>query len=285
MKLSNSPLLLTPSTITNFPIPSYHSSPHLILDNNDTNTYIHDPIPISSTHNLILPDIEEPVTPTHCYPTRSRQSQHINLMFQSLSLKIFNSHFINLVTNLFTGKEENFNDLIKDDCKDEWVSSCVRELGRCTNGVNNNSLGQNYFHFIHYTNMPPGIIPTYGKQYCTIYPIKAETHRTHLVVGSNKFSYDGLVTSPTTEQPLAKLMINSTLSTSNAKFGTLDIKDIFLMTRFSFKNDHSHMKLAVKHILQIIIDNYNLTPLIHNSYVYYEITGRIYGLLHAARLA
>ena len=161
---------------------------------------------------------------------------------------MFKNHFINLVTNLFTGKEENFNHLIKGDCKDEWVSSYTRELGRCTNGVNNDGLGRNSFHFIRHTNMPPSIIPTYGKQHYTMRSKKEETHRTRLVVGSDKVSYNGPVISSTAEQPPTKPMINSTLSTSNAKFGTLNIKDMFLMTRFSSRNDHSCIKLAVKHI-------------------------------------
>ena len=93
-----------------------------------------------------------------------------------------------------------------------------------------------------------------------MHPNKAEIHRTHIVVGGNKVSCDSPVTFSTTEQPLAKLMINSTLSTLNAKFRTLNIKDMFLITRFSSRNDHLYIKLAIKHISQIIIDNYNLTP-------------------------
>ena len=139
MKPSNSLSLLILSTITNLPIPSYYSSPYLIPDDDNTEAYVYDPISIFSTHNLILLDIEESVTPTHHYQTRSRQFQHINLMFRSSSLKMFKNHFINLATNSFTGKEENFNDLIKGDCKDKWVSSYTRELGCYSNGMNNDS--------------------------------------------------------------------------------------------------------------------------------------------------
>ena len=103
-------------------------------------------------------------------------------------------------------------------------------------------------------------------------------------MGGDRVLYEGLVTSPAAEQSLAKLIINSTLSIPHAKFGSLDIKDMFLMTVFSSKQDYTYMKLAVKYIPDIIIKNYNLTPLIYNSYVYCEITGGIYGLLHAARL-
>ena len=92
--------------------------------------------------------------------------------------------------------------------------------------------------------------------------------------------YNRTVTLPTAEQPLAKLMINSTLSTKNTKFGSTDIKDLFLKIIFSSKSEYTYMKLSAKHIKKVIINNYNLMPLTYNSYVYCEITGRIYGLSH-----
>ena len=110
-----------------------------------------------------------------------------------------------------------------------------------------------------------------------------EIHRICLVVRGDQVHYDGPVTSPTAEQPLTKLLINSTLSTKNAKFGTINIKDIFLMIVFSSKSDYTYMKLNAKYIPDVIINNYNLNPIICNGYAYCEITGRMYGLPHAAR--
>ena len=133
--------------------------------------------------------------------------------------------------------------------------------------------------------MPQGVVLTYGKQHCTIHPNKVETYRTRLVVGGDRVQYDGPVTSPTAEQPLAKLLINSTLSTKNVKFGSIDIKDMFLMTVFSSKSEYSYMKLNANYIPETIINNYNLRLIIHNGFVYCEITGGMYGLPHAARQA
>jgi len=263
-------------------------SPHIIPDDNAAYQHISTNNNVSTSPHLIPPDdgIQNSV-PIHRYPTRHKLStpfQTVNHI-KHQSLATFEQQFINLVTNPFTGKEENFNDLMKSSSQDVWTASYTRELGRCTNGVNNDGTGRNSFRFIRHGDVPPGVIPTYGKQHCTIRPNKPETHRTRLVVGGDKVSYDGPVTSPAAEQPLAKLIINSTLSTPNAKFGALDIKDMFLMTRFQSKKDYSYMRLAIKFIPQIIIDNYNLAPLVHNGYVYCEITGGMYGLPHAARLA
>ena len=60
---------------------------------------------------------------------------------------------------------------------------------------------------------------------------------------------------------------------------------MFLMTMFFLKNDYTYMKLAIKYIPKIIIDNHNLKLLIDNGYIYYEITGRIYSLPHTAQLS
>jgi hypothetical protein len=45
------------------------------------------------------------------------------------------------------------------------------------------------------------------------------------------------------------------------------------------------MMIPVKLIPQAIIDQYNLTPLIHNGYVYVEINKGMYGLPQAGRIA
>ena len=254
---------------------TYDYSRHNTFSNQSTNTPI---------LNIIPPEPDE-ILPNHRYPTRSK-TQLINYLTQpEHDISLMEHHFINLVTNPFTGKEESYNDLIKGDTKEEWVRSCARELGRCLNGIDNDGTGRNSFHFIRHDQVPHGVVPTHGKQHCTIRPNKAETHRTRLVVGGDRVQYDGPVTSPTAEQPLAKLLINSTLSTKNAKFGTTDIKDMFLMTVFSSKSEHTCMKLNARHIPEIIVNNYNLRPLIHNGFVYCEITGGMHGLPHAARQA
>ena len=42
--------------------------------------------------------------------------------------------------------------------KYEWTASYTQELGYYTNSVNNDGTSQNSFRFIHYCNMPLGVV-------------------------------------------------------------------------------------------------------------------------------
>ena len=148
---------------------------------------------------------------------------------------MLNNHIINLVSNPFTGHEEAHNDLMKEKSRDKWTQTCTRELVHCTNFIKNESTGRNYFHFMHCNEVPNGVAPDHGKQHCTMRPKKEENRRNRFAVGINKVHFHGPVISPVTEQSLAKINMNSTISTSSEKFATLDIKNVFLITRFRSK--------------------------------------------------
>ena len=79
------------------------------------------------------------------------------------------------------------------------TASYTRELGRYTNGVNNDGTSRNSFWIIPCSTAPLDVIQIYRKQYCTIRPNKSETHRVHLIVGGEKVSYNSPVTSPIVE--------------------------------------------------------------------------------------
>ncbi len=70
-------------------------------------------------------------------------------------------------------------------------------------------------------------------------------------------------------------MFNSVLSTPNAKFMGLDIKDFYLNTEMEC---YEYMRMPIDIIPQEIIDQYDLLPLVHNGYVYIEIRKGMYGL-------
>ena len=49
-------------------------------------------------------------------------------------------------------------------------------------------------------------------------------------MGDNRVEYNGAVTTETADMTLVKLLINSVVSTPNAKFMTMDMKDFYLGT-------------------------------------------------------
>ncbi len=64
-----------------------------------------------------------------------------------------------------------------------------------------------------------------------------EPNRTRLVAGGNRVHYPGDAGTPAANLLTVKLLLNSIISTPNAKFMTMDIKDFYLntpMARFEY---------------------------------------------------
>ena len=81
-------------------------------------------------------------------------------------------------------------------------------------------------------------------------------------MGGNLIDYPGDTSMETTNLLLAKLLMNSVISTPNAKFMSIDIKNFHLNTPMS---QPEYMKLPINLIPQEIIDQCNLMPLVHNG--------------------
>jgi hypothetical protein len=77
-------------------------------------------------------------------------------------------------------------------------------------------------------------------------------------------------------------MFNSVISTANAKFMGIDLKDFYL---YSTLDDYKYVRIPVHLIPQEIIDLYQLEDKIIDSHVYAEVRKGMYGLPQAGRLA
>ena len=64
-------------------------------------------------------------------------------------------------------------------------------------------------------------------------PEKDDPYRTRLTVGGDRVNYPGDCGTPTVDLLTVKLLLNSVVSTLNAKFMTIDIKDFYLNTPMS----------------------------------------------------
>ena len=67
---------------------------------------------------------------------------------------------------------------------------------------------------------------------------------------------------------MAKILFNSILSTPNAKFMTIDLKDFYLGMPMTC---YEYLHVLVTMLSLQIIKLYNLTPLIHKGFIYAEI--------------
>ena len=82
-----------------------------------------------------------------------------------------------------------------------------------------------------------------------------QPYRTMLVLGGNKIHYDFDVGTPTANMLLVKILLNSVVSTSGAKFMTIDISDFYLNTPLT---RWEYVKLNLRDIPDEIVSEYNL---------------------------
>ena len=99
--------------------------------------------------------------------------------------------------------------------------------------------------------------------------------------GGGQIDYPGEVSTPISDLTILKCLVNSILSTSNAKDMCADIKYFYLnteMIRFEY------MKVKGEIIPEKIKEHYNLKDVVANGWVYIEIRKGLYGLPQAGLL-
>ena len=186
------------------------------------------------------------------------------------------------VINDITGVPEEYPALSRGKDAQIWHTAYANDLDRLAQGKLGQVTATNTIFFINHKQVPQGRKVTYGKKECTIRPTKTKVHRVRLTVGGDRLEYPGDPSSKCASLTTTKLLINSTISTPGARFGTADIKNFYYGTpleRFEY------MKIKYDEIPQEIVDTYNLAPLEHNGYIYTEIRKGMPGLKQAGRIA
>jgi hypothetical protein len=123
----------------------------------------------------------------------------------------------------------------------------------------------------------------YGRIVCVYHLEKKDPYRTRIMMGRNLVNYPDNCGTPTADLLITKLMFNSIISTPNAKFMTINIKDFYLMTPMD-RYEYFRMKLEL--FPQDIINEYGL----HNKAdadgnVFCEVQRGMYGLPQAGIIA
>ena len=189
----------------------------------------------------------------------------------------FHGHAI----NPDTGKIAEYRELSECSEGHIWQGSNAEEIGRLAQGYGAIK-GTNTIYFINVKDIPRGRTATYLRVVSAMRPEKANPYRVRWTVGGDKVEYPFDVSTKTADLTTAKCLLNSVISTPNAKFLTADLKDFYLgtpMTRYEY------MRVPLWMLPSAIIEQYNLRPLFHNGYVYVEIRRGMYGLPQAGRIA
>ena len=163
--------------------------------------------------------------------------------------------------------------------------SSANEFGRLAQGVGGRIKGTNTIFFIHKHQVPIDRLKdvTYAKFVVELKPNKPEVHRTRLTVGGDKIHYPGDVGTPTADLTLAKIHFNSVISTHDAQFMTVDVKNFYLNTPMI---RYEYVKIKIENIPDEIVVEYNLHEKVTgDGYIYIEIQKGMYGLPQAGILA
>jgi hypothetical protein len=189
---------------------------------------------------------------------------------------------MNSVIHPSTGKEMQYKYLMKDpDLGPSFEISLSNELGQICQGIREIA-GTNTAFFIDLKSIPKNRKITYGKLVCDFKPNKNETQRVRLTVGGDRLGYSGDTATSTEDITTFKILINSTLSTQEAKMMMMDITHYYLGTPLPM---YEYMRLPISILPLDIIEKYDLTRLAFNGWVYMEICKRMYGLKQAGLLA
>jgi len=113
-------------------------------------------------------------------------------------------------------------------------------------------------------------------------PTKENPCRVQFAIGGDKVDYKGNCRTKTADLSSAKTLFNHVISTPDARFTTLDIKDFYLNTDMPH---YECMWIPVSSIPAKIMKLYNLEPLIHRGAVHVEIKKGICGHPVSGKLA
>jgi hypothetical protein len=254
--------------------------------------------PKSANHNRYAPLQDQPdglLKPTsyshrpHSYNTRNNAAYHkahANNTIHTKKLPNQQTHqqqFINAVIDPTTGASQEYRHLIKGPDAERWIKANINEIGRLTDGrVGDNVVGTNTIRFIKPTELPLGRIPTYLRVVSDYRPQKADPYRIRWTVGGNLINYPGITTTPGAEMTTMKILLNSVVSTPQARFMCSDIKDFYLNTPME---RYEYMWIPISMLPPTIVHAYDLQNLITNGRVLVEISKGMYGLPQAGRLA
>lgn len=193
-------------------------------------------------------------------------------------------HMCNKAVHPDTGKLAEYNELRTSSEGAIWEQSCAEEMGRLAQGLPPEiPTGRNTIRFISKNEVPRGKRVTYLRVVSTYRPNKEKQHRVRFTVGGNLLEYNGNTSAPTSDLTTYKIMVNSILSTKDAKAVTIDLSDFYLCTNL---DEPEYFRIHISVIPQRVIDKYNLLDLVDDAgYVYCEVNGGMYGLKQAGMIA
>eukprot|EP00804_Cyclotella_cryptica_P004958 CCRYP_014075-RA/>CCRYP_014075-RA protein AED:0.08 eAED:0.06 QI:0/0/0/1/1/1/2/0/1100 len=276
-----------PRVQTQPPIPTAWPRPstsHVISDDEDSDDETAPPPRVPTRRPVPSPPYQQPATTPPALNTRSRTrsithetmlhflaTHHIGITAAKATQRRYPPDMLHAVLNDETGELMEYRHLIANPkYRDTWQNAYGKELGRLAQGLPGIVKGTDTIAFIQRSHVPQDRWKdvTYGRIVANFRPEKEDPYRIRLTVGGNRINYPGDCGTPTADMITVKILLNSVISTLNAKFMTIDIKDFYLNTPMARPE---YMRLKLSDIPAAIIDLYKLRDIAQDGYVFVRI--------------
>eukprot|EP00804_Cyclotella_cryptica_P030011 CCRYP_013454-RA/>CCRYP_013454-RA protein AED:0.36 eAED:0.39 QI:0/0/0/1/0/0/4/0/743 len=212
-------------------------------------------------------------------------THHNGITASQATQRRYPTDMLNAVLNDETGELMEYRHLVSNPkYRDTWKNAYGKELGRLAQGLPGIVKGTNTIVFILKTNVPQDRWKdvTYRRIVANFRPEKDDRYRIRLSVCGNRINFPGDCGTPTADMITFKVLLNSVISTKNARIMTIDIKDFYLNTPM---DRPEFMRLKLSDIPDNIIDLYKLCDIAHDGYVFVRIKKGMHGLPQAGIIA
>ncbi len=132
------------------------------------------------------------------------------------------------------------------------------------------------------SHIPKSQTVTYAHIVVDYCPQKADPHQICIIAGGNLINYPSELSTRTANLITSKIMWISILSTKDAKYLCLNIKNFYLSTLL---DQYKYMKILLVLFLEWIKQQYNLNSLALNGFIYLKMRRTVWGLPHVGILA
>jgi len=122
---------------------------------------------------------------------------------------------------------------------------------------------------------------TYARVVVDHRPQKEDPNRIRIAVGGNLITYKGSTSTRTADLTNSKLLWNSVLSTKDAKYMCIDIKNLYLTAALDY---YEYMKIPLALFPEWIKTQYNMNTHAREGFVFLEIRRAVWGLPQAGIL-
>ncbi len=180
-------------------------------------------------------------------------------------LPVHFEHYANPMVHLVTGATiSSYKKLMNDPATAEvWQTAFGKDFGGMAQGDNKTGQkGTNAMFLMMREDIAhahaAGKFFTYANPVVNYRPQKEDPYRIRITAGGNLVTYEGNALVRTADLDMAKMHWNSVISTKDARYMCLDIKNFYLTTKLE---NFEYMKMPLSLFPLRIVEQYNLKEL------------------------